>query len=141
LAVKRRLEPLIFLNVRYRDHGVPGGENMLRRMDGSVHYFTVRESIRIQTFPDTSCSTALGRRSCASSATPFRCGWRRSSLRVCVGCSRSNVVRQCDAGRFLLDGGMPGRGEAVEIQLMHVYGEPLADLVDSASGLYRSDGG
>nr|WP_315222726.1 DNA cytosine methyltransferase [uncultured Duganella sp.] len=35
------------------DHGVPGGENMLRRTDGSVRYFTVRESARIQTFPNT----------------------------------------------------------------------------------------
>jgi len=35
------------------DHGVPGGENMLRRPDSSVRYFTVRESARIQTFPDS----------------------------------------------------------------------------------------
>lgn len=35
------------------DHGVPGGENMLRRPDGTVRYFTVRESARIQTFPDS----------------------------------------------------------------------------------------
>lgn len=34
------------------DHGVPGGENMLARADGSVRYFTVRESARLQTFPD-----------------------------------------------------------------------------------------
>src|SRR4029079_17841010 len=34
------------------DHGVPGGENMLRRPDGSVRYFTVRESARLQTLPD-----------------------------------------------------------------------------------------
>lgn len=34
------------------DHGVPGGENMLVRPDGSVRYFTVRESARLQTFPD-----------------------------------------------------------------------------------------
>lgn len=34
------------------DHGVPGGENMLLLVDGSVRYFTVRESARIQTFPD-----------------------------------------------------------------------------------------
>ncbi len=34
------------------DHGVPGGENMLVNMDGSVRYFTVREAARIQTFPD-----------------------------------------------------------------------------------------
>jgi len=33
-------------------HGVPGGENMLRRPDRSVRYFTVRESARLQTFPD-----------------------------------------------------------------------------------------
>jgi len=34
------------------NHGVPGGENMLVRTDGSVRYFTVREAARIQTFPD-----------------------------------------------------------------------------------------
>jgi DNA (cytosine-5)-methyltransferase 1 len=34
------------------DHGVPGGENMLRYADGSVRYFTVREAARLQTFPD-----------------------------------------------------------------------------------------
>lgn len=34
------------------NHGVPGGENMLVNNDGSVRYFTVRESARIQTFPD-----------------------------------------------------------------------------------------
>ncbi|WP_330217616.1 DNA cytosine methyltransferase [Endozoicomonas numazuensis] len=33
-------------------HGVPGGENMIRYPDGSVRYFTVRESARLQTFPD-----------------------------------------------------------------------------------------
>lgn len=35
------------------DHGVPGGENMMVRGDGSVRYFTVRESARLQTFPDS----------------------------------------------------------------------------------------
>lgn len=34
-------------------HGVPGGENMLRRPDGSIRYFTVREAARLQVFPDT----------------------------------------------------------------------------------------
>lgn len=34
------------------DHGVPGGENMLVKPDGTVRYFTVRESARLQTFPD-----------------------------------------------------------------------------------------
>lgn len=33
-------------------HGVPGGENMMVFPDGSVRYFTVRESARLQTFPD-----------------------------------------------------------------------------------------
>jgi DNA (cytosine-5)-methyltransferase 1 len=34
------------------DHGVPGGENMVRLDDGTLRYYTVRESARIQTFPD-----------------------------------------------------------------------------------------
>ncbi|MGH9488947.1 MAG: DNA cytosine methyltransferase [Terriglobales bacterium] len=34
------------------DHGVPGGENMLAEDDGSVRYFTIRESARLQAFPD-----------------------------------------------------------------------------------------
>lgn len=34
------------------DHGVPGGENMVRLPDGSVRYFSVRECARLQTFPD-----------------------------------------------------------------------------------------
>jgi len=33
-------------------HGVPGGENMLAKPDGSLRYFTVREAARLQTFPD-----------------------------------------------------------------------------------------
>src|SRR5690606_23982614 len=34
------------------DHGVPGGENMIRYNDDSIRYYTVREAARIQTFPD-----------------------------------------------------------------------------------------
>ncbi len=34
------------------DHGVPGGENMLVYPNGKVRYFTIRESARLQTFPD-----------------------------------------------------------------------------------------
>jgi DNA (cytosine-5)-methyltransferase 1 len=33
------------------DHGVPGGENMLAHAKG-VRYFTIRESARLQSFPD-----------------------------------------------------------------------------------------
>ena len=35
-----------------RAHGVPGGENTVVLDDGSIRYYTVRESARIQTFPD-----------------------------------------------------------------------------------------
>lgn len=34
-------------------HGVPGGENMFVADDGTLRYYTVRESARIQTFPDS----------------------------------------------------------------------------------------
>ena len=34
-------------------HGVPGGETVLRRDDGSIRYMTVREVARVMTFPDT----------------------------------------------------------------------------------------
>ena len=34
------------------DHGVPGGENMMVRDDGSVRYFTIRESARLMGLPD-----------------------------------------------------------------------------------------
>jgi DNA (cytosine-5)-methyltransferase 1 len=34
------------------DHGVPGGENMLIRDDGSIRYFTLRESARLMGLPD-----------------------------------------------------------------------------------------
>lgn len=33
-------------------HGVPGGENMIANLDGTVRYFTIRESARLQSFPD-----------------------------------------------------------------------------------------
>ena len=35
------------------DHGVPGGENMIRFPDGFVRYFTILEAKRVQTFPDS----------------------------------------------------------------------------------------
>ncbi|MGL5193320.1 MAG: DNA cytosine methyltransferase, partial [Chroococcales cyanobacterium] len=34
------------------DHGVPGGENMIRYEDGQIRYYTTFEAKRIQTFPD-----------------------------------------------------------------------------------------
>lgn len=33
-------------------HGVPGGESVLERQDGSIRYMTVREVSRVMTFPD-----------------------------------------------------------------------------------------
>ncbi len=38
--------------IKAGDHGVPGGENMIRFPDGTVRYLTVLESKRLQTFPD-----------------------------------------------------------------------------------------
>jgi DNA (cytosine-5)-methyltransferase 1 len=38
--------------IKAGDHGVPGGENMLAHPDGRVRYFTVRESARLQSFPE-----------------------------------------------------------------------------------------
>jgi DNA (cytosine-5)-methyltransferase 1 len=38
--------------IKAGDHGVPGGENMMVLPGGSVRYFSVRETARIQTFPD-----------------------------------------------------------------------------------------
>jgi DNA (cytosine-5)-methyltransferase 1 len=38
--------------IKAGQHGVPGGENMLRLDDGTVRYFSVRECARLQTFPD-----------------------------------------------------------------------------------------
>jgi DNA (cytosine-5)-methyltransferase 1 len=38
--------------IKAGDHGVPGGENMIRFPDGKVRYFTVLEAKRLQTFPD-----------------------------------------------------------------------------------------
>jgi DNA (cytosine-5)-methyltransferase 1 len=35
------------------DHGVPGGENMIRYRDGRIRYYTIFEAKRIQTFPDS----------------------------------------------------------------------------------------
>ena len=38
--------------IKAGDHGVPGGENMMVLPDGTVRYFSVRETARLQTFPD-----------------------------------------------------------------------------------------
>lgn len=38
--------------IKAGDHGVPGGENMLRFPNGQVRYLTVLEAKRLQTFPD-----------------------------------------------------------------------------------------
>lgn len=38
--------------IKAGNHGVPGGENMIKFADGSMRYYTVLEAKRIQTFPD-----------------------------------------------------------------------------------------
>jgi DNA (cytosine-5)-methyltransferase 1 len=37
--------------IKAGDHGVPGGENMIRFADGHVRYFTIHEAKILQTFP------------------------------------------------------------------------------------------
>jgi DNA (cytosine-5)-methyltransferase 1 len=74
------------------DHGVPGGENMLVRVDGSIRYFTIRESARLQGFPDdfifpgswTEAMRQLG------NAVPV-------SMATAVGSSLSNALRRAEA--------------------------------------------
>lgn len=39
--------------IKAGDHGNPGGEHVMVKDDGSIRYFTVRETARLQTFPDT----------------------------------------------------------------------------------------
>lgn len=69
-------------------HGVPGGENMLHLPDESYRYMTIREAMRIQTFPDSyhimgtwseamrqignAVPVELARRVCASVAIALR---------------------------------------------------------------------
>jgi DNA (cytosine-5)-methyltransferase 1 len=38
--------------IKAGDHGVPGGENMMVRDNSTVRYFSIRETARVQTFPD-----------------------------------------------------------------------------------------
>ena len=60
-------------------HGVPGGENMLLLPSGKVRYFTVRESARLQTFPDDYHFSGSWGKPCASSAMPCQYNWARLS--------------------------------------------------------------
>ncbi len=78
------------------DHGVPGGENMLAYPDGTVRYFSVRESARIQTFPDdykfagswTESMRQLG------NAVPVELA-KQISLSVSLHLDKSNARRIC----------------------------------------------
>ncbi|MFY4614036.1 DNA cytosine methyltransferase, partial [Escherichia coli] len=88
-------------------HGVPGGENMLVRDDGSVRYFTVRESARIQTFPDsyrfhgswTETMRQLG------NAVPVH-------LAYCVASSVAEKLLTSEIGNILKQGGNYKRASA-----------------------------
>jgi len=77
------------------DHGVPGGENMILYPDGSVRYLTIRESARVQTFPDnyvflgswTEAMRQLG------NAVPVK-------LAEIVGSSVARALRKCNSSRI-----------------------------------------
>lgn len=72
------------------DHGVPGGENMIRYQDGQIRYYTTFEAKRIQTFPEnyrilgswTESMRQIG------NAVPVELGY-------CIASSLSNVI-SCD---------------------------------------------
>jgi len=76
------------------DHGVPGGENMLLRLDGTVRYFTVRESARLQTFDDAYVFTGAWGEAMRQlgNAVPV-------ALAEVVASSVAQSLRKLDAGR------------------------------------------
>jgi DNA (cytosine-5)-methyltransferase 1 len=84
------------------DHGVPGGENMLALPDGRVRYFTVRESARLQTFPDDFA---------------FHGSWTETmrqlgnAVPVTLACAIATSVRQQLAAVDSCDGLQPARQE------------------------------
>ena len=69
------------------DHGVPGGENMMVRDDGTVRYFTIREAARLVDLPDDylfPCSWTESMRQLGN-AVPARLGeaagrWLKQSI-------------------------------------------------------------
>ena len=90
------------------DHGVPGGENMLARVNGTCRYFSVREAARLQTFPDdyrfpgswTETMRQIG------NAVPIELGHALAKqLRECLGIAEANrstaIGDRCVAGAAL----------------------------------------
>ncbi|NER04609.1 MAG: DNA (cytosine-5-)-methyltransferase, partial [Okeania sp. SIO3C4] len=77
------------------DHGVPGGENMIRYQDGRIRYYTTFEAKRIQTFPDNykiSGSWTESMRQIGN-AVPVELGY-------CIGSSLSQaIVNSIDVSR------------------------------------------
>jgi DNA (cytosine-5)-methyltransferase 1 len=70
------------------DHGVPGGENMMVRDDGSVRYFTLREAARLVGLPDDYefCRSWTESMRCLGNAVPVQLGeaagkWVRKMLK------------------------------------------------------------
>lgn len=72
-------------------HGVPGGENTVILDSGEVRYYTVRESARIQTFPDNYCFSASWTESMRQigNAVPVQ-------LAEVVGSSLYDYLRRCE---------------------------------------------
>ncbi len=82
------------------DHGVPGGENMIRFTDGSIRYLTILEAKRIQTFPDdypilgswTEAMRQLG------NAVPVRLGQTVAETLIPLLMSQNSIVK---AGKYI----------------------------------------
>jgi DNA (cytosine-5)-methyltransferase 1 len=76
-------------------HGVPGGENMLVLDDNYLRYYTVRESARIQTFPDKYffCGSWTESMRQIGNAVPVK-------LATIIGESVANTLKRLDNNGF-----------------------------------------
>ncbi len=118
------------------DHGVPGGENMMVLDNGTVRYFSVRESARLQTFPDsyvfhgswTETMRQLG------NAVPVALGRQvAASVAMCLAKSQLSTLAHFNLRNKVVDGfgnHDPGKGRHAGLRsrwdVLHP-GRPWAD--------------
>ena len=93
-------------------HGVPGGESVLRRDDGSIRYLTVREVARIMTFPDhwrLAGPRGEQMRQLGNAVPPLLGKAMADAVRSALD---STALRAGDAGSGAADSGAAGSGAA-----------------------------